>query len=446
METHITHIYKRNGQLVKFDQKRVTDAMFRAAASIGGKDVDRARELTDIVVGIMNGQYEKGQYPTVEETQDIIINVLQREGHMRTARAYAAYRQEHSRLRRKRETGEVPDTVPYKLLWEVVNWNVDYGCDTIYHLNEHIRRGTFPILVREAERVYQREIDKLAREIEERLDDVKIVIVAGPSSSGKTTTTIRLGEKLAHKNVEFVTIGLDNYFYDLETHPKDEFGDYDFERPEALDIPLVNEHLAALIEGKEVMMPYYNFKTGKREPENAKPFKLAKNQILIVDSLHGLYEPLTASVPADRIFRMYIEAMCQIKDNNMEFVRWADLRMLRRMVRDSWARAYSPNQTVGHWHYVRRSELQYIVPYLHTADFVFNGSLPYELPVLKRHLWKYMDEIHSTYENEPKRYDASIRARRVHRLLDSITQCDNEECIPEYSLMREYIGGSCYKY
>jgi uridine kinase len=127
-------------------------------------------------------------------------------------------------------------------------------------------------------------------------------------------------------------------------------------------------------------------------------------------------------------------------------VRWADLRMLRRMVRDSWHRSYSPERTVGHWHYVRRSELEYIVPYIHQADFIFNGSLPYELAILKKYLGPFMDDIWSAYQNEPKRHDAMIRARRVYDLLQSVYALEDDSCVPKKSLMREYIGGSDYEY
>ena len=163
-------------------------------------------------------------------------------------------------------------------------------------------------------------------------------------------------------------------------------------------------------------------------------------------SMQSAHGPLTEAVPKDRKYKMYIEAMCQIKDDKGQWVRWADVRMLRRMVRDSWHRSYTPERTVGHWHYVRRSELEYIVPYIHNADFIFNGSLPYELAVHKKYLWPHMDTIYNMYKNEPKRHDAMIRARRVYNLLNSVLALDDDSCVPGKSLMREYIGGSEYEY
>jgi len=444
-ESHITHITKRSGQVVAYDRERIADAIFKAARALGGENIERARELASIVTRRLNENYPPGSRPNVEEVQDQVVAVLEENGHQSTARAYSKYRTEHARLRRQRKAGQEPEFIPYKLLWEVLSWNVDYGVDHIWRLNEHTRRGTLPRIIEEAEHVYHREVRKLGESVGERLPDVRLVIVAGPSSSGKTTSTIKLSEELAKRGVSFVTLNLDNYFKNLEEHPKDEFGDYDFEKPEALDLKLINEHLAALVDGCEVQTPIYNFKTGKREAYTV-PMRLKPNEIILLDSLHGLYGPLTESIPAHRKFRMYIEAMCQIRNMDGEWVRWADLRMLRRMVRDSWHRSYTPDRTVGHWHYVRRSELEYIVPFIHTADFVFNGSLPYELAVLKKYLWQYMDNIYTAFGDQPKRHDAMIRARRVHNLLNSVAAIEDDTCVPRKSLMREYIGGSEYKY
>jgi len=445
IDNHITHIYKRNGRLVAFDQDRITDAIFQAARSIGGEDIEKAKELSNQVVIALNQTFEPGEKPTVEEIQDMVIMVLEKKDHHSTAHAYAHYRSEHARLREGRKSGKILDTIPYKVLWDVLSWNVDYGCETVEHLNEHVRRGTLSVLIDAAEKVYHDEVGNLAQSIIKRKDEIRIVIIAGPSSSGKTTTTIKLREYLEKEGIALSSIALDNYFKNLKEHPKDEFGDYDFERPESLDIELINEHLLALIQGVEIQVPVYNFKTGHREKETT-PFYLDDNHILLIDSLHGLYEPMTMSVPAESKYKMYIEALCQIKDTNGEFVRWADVRMLRRMVRDSWCRSYSPEMTVGHWHYVRNSEMQYIVPYIHQANYIFNGSLPYELPVHKKYLWKHMDTIYNAYKDLPKRYDAFIRSRRVYELLNSVTAIDDDSCIPKNSLMREYIGGSIYKY
>ena len=249
VDNHITHIFKRNGRLVSFDRNRITDAIFRAARSIGGEDIEQAKKVTDRVVASLNETYDPGEKPTVEDIQDVVVEVLKNSGHESTARAYSRYRLEHARLRERRQSGEIADTIPYKILWEVLSWNVDYGCDSVEHLNRHVRRGTLPVIIDAAESVYHSEVAKLARSVLKRKDKIRIVIVAGPSSSGKTTTTIKLEEHLKENGIRLTSLALDNYFKNLKEHPRDEFGDYDFERPESLDIPLINEHLAMLIEG-----------------------------------------------------------------------------------------------------------------------------------------------------------------------------------------------------
>ncbi|MCK4647997.1 response regulator SirA, partial [bacterium] len=162
-------------------------------------------------------------------------------------------------------------------------------------------------------------------------------------------------------------------------------------------------------------------------------------------SLHGLYPEMTSKIPLKMKFKFYIEALCQLRDKKGEFVRWADLRMLRRMVRDSWHRSYNPERTVGHWHYVRRSEKRHIVPFTHKVDYVFNGSLPYELPIYKKYLSKHFPPMVKKYEKDPKKIDAYIRAKRVYNLLNQLDVAD-DKCIPSSSLLREFIGGSSYKY
>ncbi|MDI6757516.1 MAG: ATP cone domain-containing protein [Endomicrobiia bacterium] len=442
----ITKVIKRDGRIVAFNRGKIVDSIFRAAVDVGGSDRVLAEELSDKVIALMKQIYQSSATPSVEEIQDLIEKVLVGNAHYRTAKAYILYRDEHRRIRERKDAKiVVEDNVPYKVLWRVYSWNVDHGCDTTENIEKTIRDGKFPELVSSAERQYHENIGEAAERILERADKIKLVIVAGPSSSGKTTTTLKIGEKLGLKNLSFVSIGLDNYFKDLEEHPKDEYGDYDFETPEALDLKLINEHLFDLMRGKTIKMPVYDFKTGKRKL-NAKEFRLEKNQILLIDSLHGLYPAMTASIPHDNKFKFYIEALCQIKDSRGEFMRWCDLRMLRRMIRDSWHRSYNPMRTVGHWHYVRRSEKRHIVPFINKSDYIFNGSLPYELPLHKKYLFKFFDSILEKYKDDSKKVDAYIRAKRVYDILKEFKTEPDDACVPKNSLMREFIGGSEYHY
>lgn len=442
----INKVIKRNGRIVAFNREKIVNSIYRAAVEAGEKDRALAERLADQVVKLINQTYPAGAIPSVEEIQDLIEKVLVEKGCYQAAKHYILYRAEHARLREgKIERVIMEDNVPYKVLWHIFTWNVDHKCDTIENLNKHIRKGTFPDLVKEAEEAYHLALRRAVEKIVARINQgVKLVIVAGPSSSGKTTTILKIGEMLNEKGVNYYPLSLDNYFKDLEEHPKDEYGDYDFESPQALDLSLINEHLSQLLEGKTIEMPRYNFKTGKRILEK-KRLKLEKDQILLIDSLHGLYPEMTSKIPSKMKFKFYIEALCQLRDEKGEFVRWADLRMLRRMVRDSWHRSYDPERTVGHWHYVRRSEKKHIVPFTHKVDYVFNGSLPYEFPIYKRYLFKYFPPMVKKYEKDPKKIDAYIRAKRVYNLLNQLDGAD-DKCIPANSLLREFIGGSSYRY
>ncbi|HOW27056.1 MAG TPA: ATP cone domain-containing protein [Elusimicrobiota bacterium] len=441
----ISHVIKRDGRLISFDKAKIANSIFNAATAVGGKDRALAESLADQVLVMINQLYPYKATPSVQEIQDIIEKVLIENGHARTSKAFILHRVEEQRKKSQKDDHIiVEDNIPYKLLWKVFTWNVEHGCESVEKINEHIQKGTWPRLIEEAEKAYHLEIQKVADKILERTPELRLIIVAGPSSSGKTTTTTKISEKLKDKNLSFVLMNLDNYFKNLECHPKDEYGDYDFETPQALDLPLINEHLADLLKGKTVNMPIYNFKTGVRE-DFTKEFRLEKNQILLIDSLHGLFDEMTLSVPSNLKFKFYIEAMCQIRDTKGEFVRWADLRMLRRMIRDSWHRSYNPERTVGHWHYVRRSEMRYIVPFIHTVDYVFNGALPYELPIHKKFMFPVFDGIIDKYKSDPKKLDAYMRAQRVHDLLESFREGD-DSVVPKNSLMREFIGGSSYHY
>lgn len=335
--------------------------------------------------------------------------------------------------------------IPMQIIENTYKWYVEQGVDTVQGLNQRIADGTFPDLVKAADLRYEGFTDAAAEAILNHGKPVRLVIIAGPSSSGKTTTTIKASKRLREKGLKLVPMVLDNYFFDLEMHPKDEYGDYDFETPQALDLPLINKHLSELLEGKEIQMPIYNFKTGLRE-EKTVPLKIKEDEIILIDSLHGLYEPMTQSIPADIKFKLYIETLSQLKDINGEWTRWTDIRLLRRMIRDSWHRSYTPVRTIGHWHYVRKSEMKHIVPFITETDFVVNGSLAYELPIHKHLLFDSLKEAIDEFKDDPGKRDAYLRAKRVYELLDTITVVEDDSCIPDASLLREFIGGSTYKY
>jgi len=445
----ITHIVKRTGAVVPFNPERITNAIYRAAVAVGGRDRATAENLAKQVVDILEDVTLRGQHPTVEETQDIVEKVLIENGHAKVAKAYILYREERARQRREKAARGYRQmgNIPWRKIYEVLRWSADHDLYTIEQLNERIARGEFANIVQESERAYNEDIQTASQIIQDGRQEIRLVIVAGPSSSGKTTTTIKLGKLLNQVGLSLVTFHVDNYFFDLELHPRDEFGDYDFETPQALDLALINEHLARLIKGDEIRMPFYDFKTGKRE-EGVTAMRIGPGDIILIDSLHGLFPTMTEDVPDEKKFQLYIEPLLQMKGPDGRLVRWTDLRLMRRMVRDAEFRAYDPQRTLEHWHYVRSSEMRNIIPYANSTDYIINGALSYELPVMRRRLLADFVRWELEYEGDPLRVDALERAQRVRKLLEAvapITEKD-EEAIPLTSHLREFIGGSIYEY
>jgi len=439
-------VIKRDGHVVPFDTERITNAIFKAASSVGGSDLQTARKLAAEVEKRCEATYSKGAIPSVEDIQDMVEATLIDNGHVRTSRAYIIYRHDRAQARAaKIDKFEATDNIPYKKIYEVLRWNMAHDCETVEGLNKIIATGKFADLVGASNDRYHNEVVQGAEKIIERLPEVRMVIIAGPSSSGKTTTTIKVGEALKKAGRELKAINIDHYFFDLEMHPKDEFGDYDYETPQALDLDLINRHLSMLLEGKTIKTPHYDFKTGKRTPE-VHEMSLAPNQILLIDSLHGLYGDMTRDIPARQKFRLYIETLGQLRDESDNFMRWADNRLLRRMIRDSWHRNLQPIQTLTHWHYVRRSELKNIIPFIGTADYLVNSALPYEIPIHKHKLFAFFPKALEQFKDDAKRRDAFIRAKRVYDLLDQVTAVADDSVVPRDALLREFIGGSVYKY
>ncbi|MCK4516656.1 MAG: hypothetical protein KAU31_15450, partial [Spirochaetaceae bacterium] len=288
----IDKIIKRDGRVVPFDKEKITFAILRAAVSVGGRDRAIAEGVAAQVVGILNKRFGEAEasagpgpsdHPTVEEVQDAVEKVLIENGHARTAKAYILYRYEHTLKRAGRESLTYSsENVPYRKLWETLAWAVEHNCHHLAGIREYVESGRYPDLVAISEEFYQKEVDAAAETLKERIDDVRIMIIAGPSSSGKTTTTKKIAEALPERRL--VPINVDHYFNDLNTHPRDSHGDYDFETPQALDVELLNEHLSRLVAGESVEIPFYNFKTGNREGISS-TLQLAESDILLIDSL-----------------------------------------------------------------------------------------------------------------------------------------------------------------
>jgi len=443
----LTHIVKRTGAIVPFNRDRITNAIYRAAVAVGGRDRATAEQLSARVVALLEAEVPAGHTPTVEEVQDVVEKVLIEAGHARTAKAYILYREEraHARRDRARYSAEAGQFIPWRKIWEVLDWAVAHDLHTVERLNERLARGEFAAIVRETDRCYNEDISTAAEMVYERRGAARLVIITGPSSSGKTTTTTKLSHMLTQMGLTLVPLAVDNYFFDLEVHPRDEFGDYDFETPQALDLALINAHLRRLLAGEEVRLPFYDFKTGRRHDERT-AMRIGPRDLVLIDSLHGLYPDMTAGIDEAAKFRLYLEPLLQIKGPDGRYVRWTDLRLMRRMARDAVHRAYKPEQTLLHWHYVRKSELRHIIPYINTADCIVNSGLPYELPVMRARMLEPFRQWTAAYRDDPLREDAFQRAARVRSLLEAVAPAADESAVPPDSLLREFIGGSCYAY
>ncbi|MCP4427072.1 MAG: response regulator SirA [Chloroflexi bacterium] len=437
---HITHVIKRSGSTVPFNPDRIMNAIYRAAVAVGGRDRDRARRLTEQVVAMLAENSPEGYAPHIEEIQDAVEKTLIENGHAAVAKAYILYRDERNRRRRAAadRAARPSDNIPWAKTWRVLDWATRYDLHTVWRLNERIANGEFPQIVHESEAAYEDDVDTAASMIVNRRQELKMVIVSGPSSSGKTTTTVKLEQRLKREGLKFITLNVDNYFFDLELHPKDEFGDYDFETPQALDLPLINRHLQMLSAGEEVLIPYYDFKISKRYLDQT-PMKLEANEILLIDSLHGLYPPMTEGIADEIKFKLYLEPLLQMKGPE-GYIRWTDLRLIRRMLRDAVHRAYKPQQTLEHWHYVRASEMRNIIPYNRFADFIINSAMPYELSLYRARLYDQFTKWVTQYKDDPLREDAYMRAARVRAMLQAVIPMEDETAVPPDSVLREFIG------
>ncbi len=441
------YVIKRTGAVVPFNNERITNAIYRAAVAVGGRDKEKAEELSKKVIDALEGKYNDGYKPHIEEIQDVVEKVLIENGHAKVAKEYILYREEAAKRRQNDSLhfSKPSEFIPWAKVWRSLDWSVSHKLHTIGFVNDRIRKGDFPQIVHESETAYETQLDTTAELIKARAEDLKMVMVSGPSSSGKTTTTIKLEQRLKKMGMNFVPLVVDNYFFDLELHPKDEFGDYDFETPQALDLELINIHLKKLASGEVVKIPYYDFKMGKRYLDRTS-LQLHKNEVLLIDSLHGLFPGFSAEIPASQKFKLYLEPLLQMKGSNNKYIRWTDLRLIRRMLRDSAFRAYNPEQTLLHWHYVRSSEKRNILPYCTTADYIVNTSMPYEVPIYRPLLFSKFIEWEKKYRNDPLREDAYTRAARLKVVLEEIDPIQDTSPIPGDSVLREFIGGSTLKY
>ena len=323
----------------------------------------------------------------------------------------------------------------FDVFMESHSWQKKMGLSNIGTLNQAIDEGYSSQLITVSEAMQEKHLSKIADDIASR--DVKVVMIAGPSSSGKTTTCKRLSVQLVINGIWPKQMSMDDYYVDRENTPLDENGEYDFESLHALNLELFNEPVNALINGEEVELPRYNFATGKSE-KSGKKLKLKENEILVIEGIHALNPDLTSSIPQRQIFRLYASALTTIMLDDHNYVSTTDNRLIRRMVRDYKYRNTSAEQTLARWASVRRGEDKWIFPFQENADAVFNTALLFELAVLKSQAESLLFGVK---EDSPQYSEA----RRLIRFLRHIAPM-SEDQIPFTSLLREFLGGSSFEY
>ena len=319
------------------------------------------------------------------------------------------------------------------------HFNDIISLDDVGTLNRAIREKKAPLLIAVAETLHDKMFASIAQDITQRYHDqgTRVVLIAGPSSSGKTTSSKRLAIQLITNYIIPKMISLDNYFVDREHNPRDENGDYDYESLYALDLEQFNKDMNDLIAGKEVAMPTYNFTTGQRE-YRGNTLQLNDNNILLIEGIHGLNPELTAAIPDHQKYRVYVSALTTLSIDDHNWVSTSDNRLLRRIIRDSKYRGASAQDTIARWPSVRRGEEKWIFPFQENADAMFNSSLLFELAVMKTHAEPILREIPS---NVPEFAEAN-RLLRFLRYFDPLEEND----IPRTSLLREFLGGSSFEY
>lgn len=340
-------------------------------------------------------------------------------------------------------SAQEPERVPdfeerrklFDTLAESTRWGEQIGIDTVGDLNDKICGGDLTELILVQEAMQESRIGHIADEIAAR-SHVKFVMIAGPSSSGKTTFSHRLSIQLKARGLKPHPIALDNYFVNRDFTPKDADGKYNFECLEAIDVEQFNQDMCRLLEGKTVEMPTYNFKTGRRE-YNGNTLQLGKEDLLVIEGIHGLNEKMSYALPRESKFRIYISALTSLNVDEHNRIPTTDGRLLRRMVRDERTRGISAKQTIAQWASVRRGEEENIFPYQESADVMFNSALIYELCVLKTCAEPL---LYSIRKEDPEYFEA----KRLLKFLDYFIGVGSEN-LPNNSIVREFVGGSCFR-
>jgi uridine kinase len=324
----------------------------------------------------------------------------------------------------------------YATYRETRGWNRRVGVETVGDLNNAVLDGRVDDVIRVTEALHEKKIAEIADAIAQRRDKVRFVYVAGPSSSGKTTFVRRLVVQLRVNGIEPHPIGLDDYYRPRDETPVDENGEHDFEALEALDLPLIDQHLERLQAGEEIEVPRFDFTRGQRAP--GEPLHVREGEVALIEGIHGLNPRMSAAVDDDACYRIYINALTQLVIDDHNRINTADGRLLRRIVRDRRYRGTRAAETILRWPSVRRGEEKHIFPWDEHADATFNSALLYEPAVLKTFAWRYLLEV-------PRNHPARVEAHRLLHFLEHFVPVFPDD-VPANSVLREFIGGSGFAY
>ena len=318
---------------------------------------------------------------------------------------------------------------------ETETWSNIMGISYVSNLNALVKSGKHKELMQIAEALHEKKIAYIADEITKRKK--RVILIAGPSSSGKTTFANRLRIQLKVNGLHPITISTDNYFVNRDRTPRDENGDYDFESLDAVDVDLFNSNLNDLLDGKSVELPVFNFQIGQRE-YNGNMLQISEDQPIIIEGIHGLNDALTSRIFKRDKFKIYVSALTQLNIDEHNRIPTTQARLLRRMVRDNQFRGHSAKRTIGMWSSVRRGEERNIFPFQEEADEIFNTALPYELAVLKKHAIPLLEAI---TQDEPE-YSEALLLKKFLGYFESINE---DEWVPMVSILKEFIGGSGFE-
>jgi uridine kinase len=324
----------------------------------------------------------------------------------------------------------------FKVFREYANWGEIMNLANASDLNRIVSNGEIKNLILISELLHTKKLTSIAEDIYKNKEKIKIILIAGPSSSGKTTTSKKLSIHLRSMGLNPKTISTDDYFLEREETPKDINGEYDYETIDAIDVELFNDHLTKLLSKKEVVIPTYNFITGKKEYMDTKTMKLDDKDILIIEGIHGLNERLTEKIPRNKKYKIYISPLTQLSIDNHNRIHTTDTRLLRRIIRDYKFRNYTAEETIKAWANVRKGEEKYIFPYQDEADVVLNSALIYEIGVLKT----FAEPLLYSIDENKEEY---IEAKRLINFLKNFLPI-SPEGIPKDSILREFIGGSIF--